>query len=236
MEVESLQKLGFTLNEAKIYLALLELGPSQSGRINKKTQINRRTTYDTIERLIEKGYLSFIIKSNKKIFRAINPQIIFEKIKEMESEFKKISHYLKKLYKGKKEGTEANIFLGRKGIRNILNNILKQKEYVVFGSNEKFPEIMQHDFDIFQKNKKELGIKSKVIMSISIKNKPMLKEAFAVYKFSPAITALPISTFIYGNKIAIIIWSEIPVGMLIENKDISLAFKGYFNAVWKTTC
>ena len=41
MKAGDLQKLGFTLNEAKIYLVLLEYGPLQAGEISKKPQINR---------------------------------------------------------------------------------------------------------------------------------------------------------------------------------------------------
>ena len=51
MEIEKLQKIGLNLNEAKIYLALLELGEAQAGKISKESQINRTTTYDGLERL-----------------------------------------------------------------------------------------------------------------------------------------------------------------------------------------
>lgn len=233
MKAEDLQKIGFASNEAKIYLILLEYGSLQAGEISKKTQINRRTTYDTIERLIEKGYLSYVIVTNKRVFKAVNPDLIIEKIKEMEKQAQEFLPQLKSIYEGTKEEHEANIYRGKKGIKSILNDILKQKEYVVFGSNEKFPEIMQHDFSLFQKRKKDLKINSRTIMSISMKNKPLLKEAFTTYRFIPESYSLPTSTFVYGNKVAIIIWSEMPVGMVTESKDVANSFKQYFEALWK---
>ncbi len=66
MKSEDLQKLGFTPNEAKIYLVLLKYGPLQAKEISKKTQINRRTTYGALERLLEKGYISYSIVANKE--------------------------------------------------------------------------------------------------------------------------------------------------------------------------
>ena len=48
MDITKLEKIGLNLNEAKIYLALLELGQAQAGYISKKTQINRTTVYDSI--------------------------------------------------------------------------------------------------------------------------------------------------------------------------------------------
>lgn len=234
MKTEDLQKVGFTLNEAKIYLILLEYGPLQAGGVSKKTQINRRTTYDTIERLIEKGYISYSIIANKKVFKAVSPNTIIEKIKEMEKQAQELIPELKNLFKKTKEKHEADIYRGRKGVRSILNDILKEKEYVVFGSNEKFPEIMKHDFSMFQKKKKELKIKSRTIMSISMKNKAILKEAFTIFRFILEEFSLPTSTFVYSSRISIIIWSETPVGIVVENKDVAKSFKKYFEALWKT--
>ncbi|MDD5191832.1 MAG: helix-turn-helix domain-containing protein [Candidatus Nanoarchaeia archaeon] len=233
MKAEDLREIGFNLNEAKIYLILLEYGSLQAGQISKKTQINRRTIYDTIERLIEKGYISYSIIANKRVFKASNPDFIIEKIKAIEKQAQNLLPQLKNTYETTKEEQEANIYRGRKGVRSILNDILKQKEYVVFGSNENFPDVMQHDFSIFQKRKKELKIKSKTIMSISMKGKSVLKEAFTTYKFIPEPYSIPTSTFIYCSKVAIIIWSELPIGMVVENKDIANSFRKYFGALWK---
>lgn len=233
MKAEDLQNIGFALNEAKIYLTLLTYGPLQAGEISKKTQINRRTIYDTIERLIEKGYVSYSIVANKRVFKAANPDLIIGKIKEIEEQAQRLLPQLKNIFEKTKEEHEANIYKGRKGIRAILNDILKEKEYIAFGSNEKCPEIMQHDFYIFQKRKKDLKIKSRIVMSISMKNKPILKEAFTTYRFIPESYSLPISIFVYNNKVAIVIWSELPVGIVIENKDVAHSFRQYFEALWK---
>jgi len=231
---DNLINLGFTPVEAKIYLVLLESGPLQAGDLSKKTQTNRRTTYDTVERLIAKGYISYSISANRKVFKAVNPEIILDKIKELEEEAKQAIPALKELLLSKKEEQEANIYKGRKGIRAILNDMLKVKEYVGFGSNEKFPEVMTHDFDIFQKKKKELGIRSKTLMNESMRSKSILKTAFTQYRFIKEKTSQPTSTFVYENKVAIIIWSEVPVGTVIENKELAKTYLQYFDTLWKS--
>ena len=66
MNTEYLEELGLTNAEAKIYIALLELGSSQAGKITEKTGIHRRTVYDAIERLIEKGLISYIKQNNNR--------------------------------------------------------------------------------------------------------------------------------------------------------------------------
>lgn len=234
MKPAELQTLGFTLAEAKIYLTLLEDGPQQAGKISKITHINRRTTYDTLERLINKGYINYNITANKRIFKATNPELIIEKIEEMKKDAEQKIPELKKLHKKNKKEHEANIYEGRKGVRNILHEILKEKEYVVFGSNEKFPHLMQHDFTRFQEEKKRRKTKSRTIMSIDMRNKSILKKAYTKFRFIPQKFSLPTSTFIYGDKVATIIWSETPIGTVVENKEVAKSFKEYFEALWST--
>ncbi len=232
MNSKELENLGFSKNEAVIYLALLKKGPMQAGIISKKTQINRRTTYDTIERLIEKGYVSFSIAANKKVFKAAEPKIVLEKVNEMKKQAESILPSLQTLYKENKEDQETNTFKGRKGIRNILHQLLEVKEYVGFGSNEMFPEIMKGDFAYFQKRKKELKIKSRTLMSKSMKNKNILKTAHTKYRFLDDAPSQPTSTFVYENKVAIIVWSTIPIGLVIENSTLAKTYLDYFNALW----
>lgn len=64
------------------------------------------------------------------------------------------------------------------------------------------------------------------------KNKKILKEAFTKYRFIPEEYSLPNSTFIYGDKVANITWSETPVGIIIKDKDNAKSFNHYFEALW----
>lgn len=234
MSISALQKIGFKENEAKIYLCLLEKGPLQAGEIAKKVQLNRRTIYDVLERMIEQGHVSYFLTSKKRLFKATNPESILKKIKEMEEEAQEIIPELRSLYNNALKEPQVEIFIGKKGIKTILNDLLSVKEYIGFGSNEKFPEIMQHDFAQFQKKKQELRVKSRTLMSESMKNKKILKEAKnIVYKFIPSEFSLPTSIFVYGEKTAIIIWSEVPTGIVIASKEVSSSFMQYFEALWK---
>lgn len=232
MDIEKLEAIGLSKNEAKIYLALIKLGSAQAGEISKKTQINRRTTYDTLERLIKKGLVTFVIKANRRTFKPINPNRLIDFVKKRETIVNEIVPDLNILYKKSKEEREVNIFEGRKGIRSILNDILQYKEYVVFGSNEQFPLLMKHDYTIFQKEKKKRNIKSKVILSEELKGKEIVKTAFAKIKFIPSKFSSPTSTFVYGDKVALIVWSEVPFAMLIESKDVAFSYKKYFEELW----
>lgn len=52
-----LEKIGLSKNESAIYLALLELGPSQIAKISEKALIHRPLVYKALPSLIEKNWL-----------------------------------------------------------------------------------------------------------------------------------------------------------------------------------
>ena len=40
-------------------------------------------------------------------------------------------------------------------------------------------------------------------------------------------------TNIYGDKVAIILWSEIPEAIIIDDKSTAETYKAYFEFMWK---
>jgi len=232
---EELIKLGFMNNEAKIYLELLKNKDLPAGSISKKTGINRRTTYDSLQRLIEKGYVGFNISANKKIFFAMDPKVIIDNLKEMEEEAQKILPGLIDLKKQNQEENKVVIYKGRKGIRNILKLILESREYVSFGSSDQFPKLMQHDFDFFQNTKKKLKIKTKTILGEDVRGIESLKIASVStnFKFLHKKLAGPTSTFIFNEKVAVVIWEEPLFAILIESKNVYDSYLEYFEELWK---
>ena len=43
----------------------------------------------------------------------------------------------------------------------------------------------------------------------------------------------PAATNIYGNKVALIVWSENPFVVLIESKEIADSYRKKFEMLWK---
>lgn len=233
VEISKLQQIGLNLNEARIYLALLNLGPSQAGKISKETEINRTTIYDSINRLIEKGLVSYTLQANKKVFQAVSPSELLNQAKEKERIVEEILPELNKIFHESKEKEESNIFKGRKGIRSILNSILNYKEYIAFGSSGRFLEIMKYDFELFQRNKKEKKIKARVIIPETSKKTEQVRLAYSAFKYIPEEFSSPTTTFVFGNNTTIIVWSENPIATLIKSEEVAKSYKNYFELLWK---
>ena len=95
-ELSALEELGLSEAEAKVYLALLETGSTLAGPIIKKTALHRGTTYQILQRLIEKGLVSYVIKSGKRYFEATDPKHFKTLLKEKEESSMRSSPRLSK--------------------------------------------------------------------------------------------------------------------------------------------
>ena len=84
---ERLEKLGLLPNEAKVYVALLELGKGAVTDISKAAKLNRTTGYDILERLCLRGVANRALTGKTKIYTAEPPyhlrQYLENKVKWM---------------------------------------------------------------------------------------------------------------------------------------------------------
>ena len=76
--IENLEMVGLTRTESKVYLFLLQKGSGPQSEITKSTQLHRRTVYDILARLAEKGVVSSITKNNRMYYEAVNPERLRE--------------------------------------------------------------------------------------------------------------------------------------------------------------
>ena len=88
MNLELLRNIGLTDSEIKVYLALIELGSSTKGPIVDKSKVASSKIYELLEKLMQKGLASYVIKSGVKYFESAPPLRLLDYIKEKESKLK----------------------------------------------------------------------------------------------------------------------------------------------------
>jgi len=229
---KTLQAFGLTENEAEVYLVLLKLGYATASEIASKTQIHRINIYDILERLQERGLVSFAISGKRKQYEAIDPKKILEIEEERKENIKNIIPELLKQRELGKESQEATIYKDKNGIRNILEEITKSKsEILLFASGWGFSKYFPEYFDIWYGHLKANKVRMKTLMSEKQKNANI--PNFGEYKFLPSGFTFPSTTCVFENKILIIMWSEQPLGILIKGKAASLSYREYFNILWR---
>lgn len=242
--------LGQILNptEVKVYLALLKIGSASAIDISKKSGVHRVNVYDILEGLTKKGLVANIIKANKKYFDVASPRRLLELLKEREMEIKKKEDKIRMIlpnlllqYKTAEKRQDIYFFKGKSGLKNIFEDILSSKpqEWLMFGSPGKGPKLLHSWIQIWEKKRIRARINLKGIMNDTEDGRKRGKELNALeltkIKYLPKDCISPADTYVYNNKIAIMLWSEkdMPLALIFENKEIADSFRNYFTWFWK---
>src|SRR5437762_71874 len=72
--ISQLTQLNLSPNEAKVYLALLEIGQTSAGEIIKKTRLHRSVVYETFDKLIARKLIFTLQKQKIAFYQAKDPQ------------------------------------------------------------------------------------------------------------------------------------------------------------------
>ena len=233
MDKSFLEEAGLTRGESEVYLALIDVGQTPAGEIAEKTGMHRRSVYDALSRLIEKGLVSYVVMKDKKFFEAANPEKLMDIIKESEEKINSIMRELKDKYKQSKIKEEVTVFRGKDGLKTLFDDQIKTgHEILILGASTTANEMLKYYFMEYDKKRVKQHIKVKIIFSESVKVKhekvPLAEIRYLSDEFSG-----PAATNIYGNNVVIIHWSEKPIGILITSEGIANAYRKYFDLIWK---
>src|SRR3989344_3540993 len=99
MDIQKLIEIGFSENQAKVYVMLFKKPGRGAGEISKELSLDRSFVYNLLESLIKKGFIYSSLVKNKKIFYPENPNKIIEDIKEKETKAEDIVSELLKINK-----------------------------------------------------------------------------------------------------------------------------------------
>jgi sugar-specific transcriptional regulator TrmB len=228
---ESLERIGLSNNEVKVYLFLVDYGQSKAGRIAKETGIQRSSAYAAINSLTHKGLISYAKIGEVKFFQGTSPERLIEYIKEKEDLIKDLIPELTERHKASKKEGQIGLFKGIRGVKSVFKDIVREgKNNYVFGSEGQFSDVMPEFALQFDRLKNENNIHTKLIIR---KGRRELDNKTTEYKYLSEIKKSSAVTNIYGNKIAIIVWTDEPEGIIIENEAAAKAYKSYFDFMWK---
>lgn len=238
MEKDILRDIGLSGNEAEIYLSLLKIGPALVSQIVDKTRINRTNIYDRLSRLISKGLIAYVIKSNRKYFYAASPKNLLRYLEEREEKLqnqkKSINQLIPELEKIRLQNDESvEVYEGKEGLKTILEDIIQsKKDILTYGSEGNFSKILSYYFAHYLKRLEKNKIKMKVIFNYDDTKMPF-KWKFAEARYLDKKYKTPTETTIYGDKIVIFILTEQPKAVLIKSKVIAESYNQYFNLLWR---
>ena len=228
--IKTLEKLGLSPNEIKVYLTLNKHGSTKAGKISKLASIDRSSAYNALKLLIEKGLASYVCIGKVKWFQAVGPRRLLDYLKEQEEDVAEIIPSLQELHKSAKIEGQVRLFKGIKGVKSVFLDIIRTgKDNYVFGSEGQFSQKMPEFALQFERMKRETKIRTR---SLIRKGRMELDKKTSEHRYAPNIAESPAVTNIYGDKIAIIIWTDEPEAIVVENPSAARAYKSYFDFMW----
>jgi sugar-specific transcriptional regulator TrmB len=235
-----LTDIGLTENESKIYTTLLDKGALPVNRIYEETGIHRRNVYDVLNKLISKGLATFVIEKKKKVFQATDPKRILtfleeqkKLIEEKEELARKRLPELEKKFATKTSTIEAEIYRGEEGIKTIWEDTLNYKEMFFIGAGGYVYFRLPRYWISYNRRRLKAGLKWKVLAREEIRGASLLKEKFIESKFLPKeLSGPPNVIWIYGNKVANVLWLEVPIAFVVNDKEIAESYRKYFYFLW----
>jgi len=248
MEFKGLSKFGMTKTEAIVFLGLLKLKESKIGGIITKTELHRGTVYNALQSLLKKGFIVFHKEKKERYYSIKNlkqfTEIIFgkeENIKEEKEILKKLKNIFlqENLVRGEKP--DIKVIVGKKGFNTFFSELYdwahkNKKEYFFFGKgNEMIEHLGLEYYRRTQERKKLLKIKTRAILNIESKKKPVAKYVHANVKYTIFRHPSPTSTWIYGDNVAIVIWDAEPILIThISSKEVADSYKSFFEVLWNS--
>ncbi len=245
MHQQLLEQAGLTKGEAAVYIALLQQGSSTVGPIVNKSRVAYSNIYTILERLIEKGLASFVIKAKTKYYQAVEPHRLLDYIDKQQQQLAEqknaLQHALPELKQlqalvGKRQ--EAEIFIGWKGIKTAYEKILDEyKPDDIYRFFYAYSKHHSSNVDLFFNQFHDTYIKRKIVFQgISrkeYKKSWYVKKAKLYTKMRYVNFPLPSNIEIVGDVVILTSWVNPPISFYIHSKEIAEDLRKYFDTVWK---
>lgn len=246
---KKLEKLGLSNNEAKAYLAALELGEASVQTIAEKAGLNRVTTHVTLERLVEEGLIKETKKGKRRQIVAEMPSKLVDNIidkkhnlERQADELTKLLPELESIYNYSEVKPKVKFYEGAEGIQHIYEDTLvgDHKHIFAFVSYQAADKHLAKWLnEYYLKERVKRKIFAEVISSGSLESKQKKANDSKELRTTVLLPAkefpLSIEVNIYGHKVAIMSFKKKEMmGLIIESSEVANTFKLIFKLAWQS--
>lgn len=243
--IKNLTEYGLSDTEARVYCAALALDGGPVDKISKRADTNRSSSYAVLERLKEMGLVSQVKKGNKTVFKASQPERLYDLLNERKEVVQKILPDLKSLFDISRGKPDVRFYEGREGLKTVLNSILDEaKEILIFGEADSFIKAIPGWTEAYVEKRAGKNIKVKLILKASPYAVSSIKRIQAAktktselikVRMLPEAYRINASGFdIYNNKVVLYSFEKQNNAVVIENNLISDMMRTVFGILWDT--
>jgi predicted transcriptional regulator len=245
MQLEDLQELGLSNDEAKVYLALLELGSGYVSVIAKQANVHRVVCYKVLENLVAKGLVNQYSKDNIRHFSAEGPKILIRHQKKLLDKAENLVPQLLSLTSDLSYKPKTLIYEGQEGIMNVIEDTLHAEDGILGYTNfAELPQVLPENYLMdYAKQKIKKRIATRMLSPHSLEGLQHLGQCYPqgfhthlveVLFVDPENFPFEYQVMIYNNKVAILSLNPKELlGIILESALYARTQRAIFELAWR---
>ncbi len=237
MDVSSLEDIGLTTNQSKVYLALTELGTTKAGPVVRASGLQNSAVHLALGQLVDLGLVSFIKKGKVKHYEPCDPRTF---LRLMDEKHKRAETLVKELLakKQEREQPEAEVFVGLNGLKamcyQFIEDVQPGDEYLIFAFITKkqiHDDEVNYFYREFTEDRLRRGLEIKGIAHIDtkpyfVKNQRDISDILFVD--FPVIK----NASICNDKVIFTPWEETQTAFMITSSSLADNLREHFYSIW----
>lgn len=237
---QTLEQLGLTEKQARVYLALLELGESSISLIASRARVKRTSIYNFISELVTLGLITQTQRRNRTLYRAESPQKLKDLIDNRQKQLTELLPELEILYQAAGvTSTRISYYRNPSELKILLYQPLHDKARMIdyLWARDVMKKVFgQSLLEDYKKQRETAKIFARIIHPRTSDTKPIDpiedRRRFRERRFAPKHLIYSASVTIFNNKIAFISSQKENFGVLIESAEFTQACRVLFEGLW----
>ena len=238
---KQLTELGFNSNEARVYVALTQLGEANATNIAKKADLPRTTAISILQKLEKEKYISIQRYRGKSIFWIESPQMLKDAFVRRVKMADELSELLADLYHSEADFPYAKIYDSKSSIKVFIEKLfldLEKKTEIRTIENPNvgnYRKILSEDFYYSMlEMKREKGIVTRSLVAAdSVKEiqPKKLEQQSIVLREMPKDIEFKASFWIIKDTL-VLFSGKYPFIVAIKHKVITSSMRSIFDFLW----
>ncbi len=233
-----LEDANFTNKEARIYLALLELGQGNVNGIAKITELKRPIIYVILESLIKRGYVSELPNQKINIYQAIDPSLILNQLQITTKNFSEMLPIFRTLKSKGKKRPKISYYETLKGIWNVYEEMSRAPKPFFISNYYIIEKYFPNSIDAWINGIKKglCNPQGRHLVPDHPRNIEIGREFLKIgqeYRISPELKDANMDFTIWNNKLAITSFEDEPFIVVIESEELVKSMLPIFEIAWE---
>ncbi len=235
--LKTLEDVGFSDKEAKVYLALLELSSGAVSQVAQLTDLKTPIIYVVLEKLIKQGYVTKVPEKKVNEYQALDASIILGQAKLNAKNLEQMLSVFQTLPNKNKKRPKLHYIETKEGILKIYDEMINARQGFFVISHKKVKEEFPGAMERWVKNfaKSRFQLKGLYLTSDSpgdIMLAKIMKKVGQKVKILPGLEKMNMYFTVYDDKLAMTFLDEGPFMVLVESAGLFDSMKPITEMLW----